>query len=312
MDHGVLNIERWLQEQTRFPRATRAALQCFLLRNLPEWTEQPPVDPSVFAKKLGCDVLVEDVPSARLEVTRYSRVIRVPKKAPPYLQRFSMAHELAHLLFLKVDEAGVRRAYSDEALSSPDGRVRMNARSRLERFCDAAAGMMLVPNLAIEEAIPKGQNVSLDRLLALARCFDVTPPVLFHRLVDREKLPHYPGHVLSRYCENRFTGQDTKWRVMARALPQSEFFADFPWPNQSLEAFRVHIPPPGEIAAEPLSLPEHRGQRWKCEIESAKGDAFWALAKFTLESGIAQPGLRPLPPGRDPYQNSGRPPSAST
>ena len=278
----VLNIERWLQGQTQFPKATRAALQCFVMKNFSEWSNALPVDPSLFAKKLGCDVLVEDVPSARLEVTRFSRVIRVPKNAPSHLQRFSMAHELAHLLFLKLDDDGVSRAYADEASCSPDGRVRMNARNRLERYCDAAAGMILVPSSAIEETLPKGEHVNLDLLLALADRFDVLPSILFERLVDCERLSRYPGHVLLRYCENRFTRRDKKWRVTARALPQSEFFTNFPWPNQGFDALPIQIPPPENTACDSSVLLENRCQRWNCEIQSAKRDASWASARFTL------------------------------
>jgi len=289
MRNRVLNIEQWLQEQTKSPKATRAALQCFVMKNLSEWSNSLPVDPSLFAKKLGCDVLVEDVPSARLEVTRFSKIIRVPKNAPSHLQRFSMAHELAHLLFLKLDDNGVSRAYADEASDSPDGQVRMNARNRLERYCDVAAGMILVPRSAIEETLPKGERVNLDLLLALAARFDVLPSVLFERLVDCERLSRYPGHVLLRYCENRFTRRDKKWRVTARALPRSEFFTQFPWPNQSFGSLPIKIPPPDNAVCDSSVLLEVRGQRWNCEIQSAKRDASWALARFTLANKEGTP-----------------------
>lgn len=289
MPSHVLNIERWLQEQTQFRKATRAALHCFVVKNFYEWSSSPPVDPSIFAKKLGCDVLVEDVPSARLEVTRFSKVIRVPKNAPSHLQRFAMAHELAHLLFLKLDGDSVCRAYPDEASSSPDARIRMNARNRLERYCDAAAGMILVPNPAVEEALPKGEKVDLDLLLHLAERFDVMPSVLFERLVDCERLPRYPGHMLLRYCENRFTRRDTKWRVTASALPNSEFFSNFPRQNQGFDALQIQIPPPGNTACDSPALLENRGQWWNCQIESAKTDASWALAKFTLANRECAP-----------------------
>jgi hypothetical protein len=90
-------------------------------------------------------------------------------------QRFSFAHELAHLL-LQIT------GYDDKFKSSPKYR-RHNGRNYEERLCDQIAAEILMPRPAfIEDADNMGW--SLDNLGPLARRYETSIPATARRMVD--------------------------------------------------------------------------------------------------------------------------------
>ncbi len=96
---------------------------------------EPPIDMDVLAQRLGVSEIVEArlVEDGRLERARNRTRILVRRGVNSGRRRFTIAHELAHLLL--ADDAGDLIAH----------RARL-AIAREERFCDQFAAALLIPS----------------------------------------------------------------------------------------------------------------------------------------------------------------------
>jgi hypothetical protein len=90
-----------------------------------------------------------------LEGTR--QVIKLNARSPATRQRFTLAHEIAHLMMAPHETASVRRSFTQ---------------NDLESTCDMVASELLMPYKEITE-LASG-NASLDKLLGIAHSFGVS------------------------------------------------------------------------------------------------------------------------------------------
>lgn len=102
-------------------------------------SEEPPVNPFRLAKALGAEVMERDLPSGEAMVLRTGRDIAIivepglfARPASRVRLRFTLAHELAHIL---IDNAGA---------AFPRGRPYVDLEQR-EKVCDLLASNILVP-----------------------------------------------------------------------------------------------------------------------------------------------------------------------
>jgi Zn-dependent peptidase ImmA (M78 family)/transcriptional regulator with XRE-family HTH domain len=130
----------------------------------------------------GAGVLVFQAPlrlsemrAASIHESTYPIVLLNSKDLFPPARTFSLMHELGHLL---VQEGAV----CDLDLDDSD---------RLEVFCNAFAGELLVPEEALAAArVPKvKRSWTLDEIRGLARRLSVSGEVMFRRLVDTGRAP---------------------------------------------------------------------------------------------------------------------------
>lgn len=286
------DFREWWRSQTGERLVTSRTVELFLESRLSKHTNVFPIDPSLYARRLGCAVTIDDVPAGRLEVSKTRQLIRLPNHYSSNKQRFVAAHELAHLLLLEDDHDGVRCPFTlvGSRTLTVDRRKYVE-RIRLENLCDYIARVMLVPR----DLLPTNEfarRPSLRQLLSLANTFDVPLAIVFQRLVDEAYLSRYPGWVLLSYAPNYITGGESKWRVAARAIPRAEV-TRFPKPNQSLEVLRVELPPPSgdlnSLARKAFEF-EMGGRRWTFCVEDADDDnEFWLLASISFSTRRGKP-----------------------
>jgi len=102
-------------------------------------------------------------------------VIYVNNSNPKTRQIFTLIHELAHLLFRT---SGVDRRGEFE--KRPQGEM-----ARIERRCNALAGVVLVPDASFADELPIGTQPRVDAQ-RLADKFSVSREVIYRKFVDRE------------------------------------------------------------------------------------------------------------------------------
>jgi len=277
-------IDSWLAQKTG-QRFSGDAVDCIVEQKLGRRLDRVPVDPVRLAEFFGCSVRFEGVPAACIEISKRERIIRIPQNDNPVKQRFSVAHELAHLFFIVEDEEGVRSVFVENS-SAGNSSGGHRTKERLETICDAIARQILVPTSKVSEYTKARPILNLDFLFELAAKFEVTPDVVFVRLIETKSLPRYPGRILLRFGPNQFTGRDEKWRVAARVMPHSIPSGLF-WPNRGtgLEDLGISIPAPHQIEDTARSLTFHfkvRAQQWDLNLETSRDEQPWALAYATL------------------------------
>jgi len=139
---------------------------------------QPPIDPSSLAELCGV-LSVEHrrmVPEGVLTPVQggfriYLQSNFAQQRGVKLRQRFTLAHELAHTFFYDRN-GGVPKP----AKGTPRGQ-------RLERLCHIGASQILVPEIALRNELKgEGEVVSVQRILDLARLFEVSAEVLIRRL----------------------------------------------------------------------------------------------------------------------------------
>lgn len=283
------NVDVWVAQKTGLSPRIAVAIEDLLQQQLRNSSNAIPVDPVAIAERLDCRVVLEDVPAGRLEFTPRGKVIRVPKRASRVNQRFSIAHELGHLLFVRENGEVVRPTYDDESQTSPDGVLRKVARTRLEALCDTAARVILVPREALEvEAETKRFRANdIQKLLDFASLFEVSPTVMFQRLRDIGKLKGEFTSALLEYRANRITGQEPKWRVAARTLPSRSALAPSLWENQGVDHLGISLPDPDELSQYTelsVSSFSHADKRWTMSASSSKVNRNFLLVRITFQS----------------------------
>ena len=133
--------------------------------------EAPPVDIERIAFALGAEsVGVADIPFAgvllpsgdsfKILANRHHDLVR---------QRFSYAHELAHVLFNTGDVA-MRHSPTSHS-------------SEIEKSCEALAALLLMPDPAFSES-SRGEPAGIERIIDLARSFATSIQATAMRYVD--------------------------------------------------------------------------------------------------------------------------------
>lgn len=134
---------------------------------------RPPVDVEAVALAMGVTSverrpLMED---GRLVIGGGSVRIEVAHDVSPQRQRFTIAHELGHLLLADAEDAMI--SY----------RARPRSADHIERFCDAFAAALLLPAPWTRSRVGR-PPFALDDLCAVATETDVSLTATFHRVVD--------------------------------------------------------------------------------------------------------------------------------
>lgn len=145
--------------------------RCVLIETGVPW--EPPVDVEAVALAMGVTSverrpLMED---GRLVIGGGSVRIEVAHDVSPQRQRFTIAHELGHLLLTDAEDAMI--SY----------RARPRSADHVERFCDAFAAALLLP-APWTRARAGRPPFALADLCAAASEADVSLTATFHRVVD--------------------------------------------------------------------------------------------------------------------------------
>jgi hypothetical protein len=252
------------------------SIERLVTQRLPLWASGPPVDPAWYARHLSCRIIAGSEGAARLEISREGAIIRARADAASCDQRFEIAHEIGHLLQLVMDSSRGVSLPSRTCETSLPSRSTRNAIRTLERWCNTAARVMLMPGHLLEVA-PSGL-LSLAGILSVAQTFDVPIPVSFRRLLDLNRDGPFTLQVLLRYGPNIYSTEDPKWRVAHAAVPYREQWKSFPRENSGVEE-RLGIVLPLPNAAVSGGEFEFRwgGSRWIFRIEIAEEARTWLL-----------------------------------
>lgn len=142
----------------------------------------PPFDPLWVAQVLGVEVVpVADAPDARTVPTDAGDLgvrIEYNPSRPTSRRRFSMAHEIGHLLFPDVAKATRHRATLDRAQSDD---------WQLELLCNVAAGEITMPVGSFEDL--DDQHLNMRVILELRSKLDVSFEALLLRVTKLTDQP---------------------------------------------------------------------------------------------------------------------------
>lgn len=171
---SVLALQQEAQDRDPLREICRRAEQVALTAMEAGWSG-PPFDPFELADHLGVEVIGrEDLQDARLVRTEGTPRIEFNPQRRPARVRFSLAHEIGHLLFT---DHGERVRYRDRS----HGEDVRGDDWQLEMLCNVAAAELLMP----AGAFPAGQlqQLSLTHLLDLRERFGVSTEALLRRVV---------------------------------------------------------------------------------------------------------------------------------
>lgn len=224
------------------------------------WTG-PPFDPIRLADHLGVAVVpTDDVYDARLVPTAEGVRIEFNPNRPAGRRRFSVAHEIGHLLFEDHGEAVRNRVHADRA-SGDDW--------QLEMLCNLAAAEMLMPASSLEGL--DEQPLALAPLLELRRQLEVSAESLLLRAVRFTGQPRGvfaasrtdPSAEGSSYRIDYVVGS-RQWRPAIRqgALLAETALAECTAVGYTTSA-RESWPPTGEeLAIQAVGIPAYPGHRY--------------------------------------------------
>jgi predicted transcriptional regulator len=148
------------------------AARSVVVAALDEGWDGPPYDPIVLADRLQVPVVPrDDVFDARLVAVGKTGVqIEYNPNRPPGRRRFSLAHEIAHLLFPDHRELTRNREKTNRAAGDD---------WQLEILCNLAAAEFVMPVGSFRELA--GETFELRDLLGLRRRFDVSTEAILLR-----------------------------------------------------------------------------------------------------------------------------------
>jgi hypothetical protein len=140
---------------------------------------EPPIDLHAVAAQLKARVELADI-SGRGMLLDLERepVIFIQKASSPAVQRFSIAHECAHLVF--------RRAI-EKRFQDPDLVSRLHkwgASPQQERLCDLLASELLMPEPLVRRILASSPRRGLRLASVLAEAFGVSRVAALRRLID--------------------------------------------------------------------------------------------------------------------------------
>lgn len=268
-----------------FEEITRRAREQVLEAMEAGW-EGPPYDPFALAERLGVPTVPrEGLDDARLVPTSGEgpRIEFNPMRRPARV-RFSIAHELAHLLFSDYGDQPRYRTESREEHARPDG-------WQLEVLCNVAAAELLMPAGAFP--IAQADDLDLAHLLDLRATFGVSTEALLRRVL---RLTERPASMFAcaRLADGHFrvdyTVSSRAWRPVLRAgaLLAAEsalshctavgFSVDeheqWPGEREELHVQAVGIPPyPGDSFPRVIGLIEPPAGERVAGVRMVRGDA---------------------------------------
>ncbi len=158
--------------------------------------EEIPVDIAGIAKAVGVtSVTASDIPAAGMLVpTKGQFKILVNRELDLVRQRFSCAHELAHMLLNPVEKSAMRR--------SP-----VPASNDLERKCEAMAALLLMPDPTFSR-LASLEEPRIRTITKLANIFLTSIQATALRFVDVIKEP-----CVLIVSENKYGQSDSKLRI---------------------------------------------------------------------------------------------------
>jgi len=146
-----------------------------------------------------------------LSRTEEGYVIRVNRNSPPHRRRFTIAHELGHIVFARLNlKVANTRQCSPESFS--------NGREE-ERFCDRFAASLLIPDNAITE-FTEWKEISIQRLIRKAHELKVSIKSLIWRVV--EQAPYEGGALWFRMMAKPTDPKDVKLRLEWGVFPKNK------------------------------------------------------------------------------------------
>ena len=252
--------------------ATDAA-QRLVLRAREQGWGGPPFDPIALANFVNVTVRPSDsVQDARTSATAEGPVIEFNPSRPRRRVRFSIAHELAHMLF--PDWADEPRHRFSKQETSP-------SQWQLETLCNLAASEFLMPLGSFQEL--REEPIDIHMLLRLREHFEVSTEAMLLRVVRLTRSDmcifaasrHHSGFLRLDYVVGSHA-----WRsnlAAGQRLPSDSVVHDCiaigfttsgveHWPNEpiDLEVHSVGIPPhPGQAVPRVIGIAKHISEKSK-------------------------------------------------
>jgi hypothetical protein len=142
--------------------------------------------------------------------TRSGYLIHVNYTSPLSRKRFTVAHEIGHIL---CDELSGTYPGTRYRSSNPPIAIQQE-----ERFCQRFAAYLLIPDETIAE-FTAWESLSIVKLQAKARELQVSAPALLWRVLER--LPYEGGAILFRIMSKPTDPSDLKLRVDWDVFPNT-------------------------------------------------------------------------------------------
>ncbi|KQR19142.1 hypothetical protein ASF79_15850 [Agreia sp. Leaf335] len=149
------------------------------------FAEYPPVDPATVAMRFGATVIVRPgrrgspgsalQEHGRLSVRENRWVVEVPVETTAERRRFSIAHEIGHILLF------------DAAADNPDLVAQLRSPvlwKRVERLCNIGAAHLLMPTAVFTAAVMELLPPDRDNVEMLASRFWVSLPAAARRIAE--------------------------------------------------------------------------------------------------------------------------------
>ena len=146
-----------------------------------EFVGSLPIDPGMLAARFGASVAIAAPASGKLDDHGQLRVrdgrwhIRVPRELSQERRRFSVAHEIGHILLFDavVDQPELIRQLRSKSLFA-----------RVERLCNIGAAHLLMPTVVFRSALTELLPPTGDTVEGLAARFRVSLEAAARRIVE--------------------------------------------------------------------------------------------------------------------------------
>lgn len=154
--------------------------------------KEPPVSPGDVAQKLGVPVFYWDFPSevsGIFAIESGAACIGVNQNHPHVRQRFTIAHELGHLIFHGDEDLFVDFTEMEMATLAYDDEAQRKKQGRLETKANQFAADLLMPMKWVRNDF---REYSADDLTTLARRYKVSEQALWFRLINLKLVSEKP------------------------------------------------------------------------------------------------------------------------
>lgn len=206
---------------------------------------QRPIPVKSIAEYTGAEIIfTETQADGYLHKEGDTYTIHVDRNAIQARQRFTLAHEIGHIVF--------DRLTNTESLLRYRWRKMRPTSSTEELFCDLFASHLLIPEESIQD-LCMWQTISLERMLTRAKELGVSFSALARRVV--EALPDSGGVLWFRRMGRPTDGNDIKWRVHWGFFPKERY--KHPFRYASIPSTSIIHPDqmlPGEAVYRNVSL----------------------------------------------------------
>ena len=171
-----------------------------------------PVPVISIAENVGATVEYAQILSdGSLGRTEGGYIIKVNETLHPYRQRFTIAHELGHIVFEREaqESSSIRRCSTGT----------FNNRKEEEQFCNYFAACLLLPDNAIAE-FTEWKAISIQKLMVKAHELEVSVDALVWRVL--EQTPYEGGTLWFRMMGKPTNPKDIKLRLDWGVFPKTE------------------------------------------------------------------------------------------